>query len=116
MIKDLFGIQVIVSVNVINYDTGQYLDYENCNCRKKLVDKLVNHSSAEECTETLEEVKLAKITSMELHSTELHSAKNENKHKYTVCSCHVTYAFESESTLYSCLNVKELLARSRREV
>ena len=28
----------------------------------------------------------------------------------TVCSCHVTYAFESESTLYSCLYVKELLA------
>ena len=28
----------------------------------------------------------------------------------TVCSCHVTYAFQSESTLYSCLNVKELLA------
>ena len=34
----------------------------------------------------------------------------------TVCSCYVTYAFESESTLYSCLNVKELLARSRREI
>ena len=33
-----------------------------------------------------------------------------------VCSCHVTCAFESESTLYSCLNVKELLARSRREI
>ena len=30
----------------------------------------------------------------------------------TVCSCHVTYAFESESALYSSLNVKELLARS----
>ena len=29
-----------------------------------------------------------------------------------VCSCHVTY----ESTLYSCLNVKELLVRSRREI
>ena len=29
---------------------------------------------------------------------------------------HVTYAFQSESTLYSCLNVKELLARSRREI
>ena len=85
MIRDLFGIQVIVSVNVINYDIGQYLDYENCNCRKKLVDKLVRHSSTEECTETLEEVKLAKITSMELHSTELHSAKNENKHKYSSC-------------------------------
>ena len=34
----------------------------------------------------------------------------------TVCSCHVPYAFQSESTLYSCLNVKELLAQSRREI
>ena len=33
-----------------------------------------------------------------------------------VCSCHVTYAFQSETTLYSCLNVKKLLARSRREI
>ena len=39
----------MVSVNV-----GKYLDYENCKCRKKLVDKLVD-----ECTETVEEVKLA---------------------------------------------------------
>ena len=31
----------------------------------------------------------------------------------TVCSCHVTYAFESESTLYNYLNVKELLAQNR---
>ena len=35
---------------------------------------------------------------------------------WTVCSCHVTYTFQSESTLYSCLNVKELLARSRGEI
>ena len=28
----------------------------------------------------------------------------------TVSSHHVTYVFQSESTLYSCLNVKELLA------
>ena len=34
----------------------------------------------------------------------------------TVCSYHVTYAFQSESTLYSCLNVKKLLARNRREI
>ena len=34
----------------------------------------------------------------------------------TVCSYHVMHAFESESTLYSCLNVKELLARNRREI
>ena len=34
----------------------------------------------------------------------------------TVCYYHVTYAFQSESTLYSCLNVKELLARNRRDI
>ena len=53
-------------------DIGEYLDYENCKCRKKLVDKLV-----EECTENVEEVKLAKIT----------SAEDENKHKNKCSSC-----------------------------
>ena len=33
-----------------------------------------------------------------------------------VCSCHVTYAFQSESTLYSYLNVKELLVWSSHHV
>ena len=41
-------------------DVGEYLDYENCRCRKKLVKKLV-----EECTETAEEVKLAKMVFFE---------------------------------------------------
>ena len=41
---------------------------------------------------------------------------NLNDKLMTACSCHVTYAFQSESTIYSCLNVKELLARSRREI
>ena len=54
-------------------DVGEYLDYENCKCRKKIVDKLV-----EECTETVEEVKLAKIT----------LDKNENKYK---CSSFTLY-------------------------
>ena len=34
----------------------------------------------------------------------------------TVCSYHVTYAFQSESTLYSCLNVSEILLKSRHEI
>ena len=38
-------------------DIGEYVYYENSNCRKRLADKLV-----EECTKTVEEVKLAKIT------------------------------------------------------
>ena len=34
----------------------------------------------------------------------------------TVSSCHVTYAFRSESKFYSFLNVKELFTQSRREI
>ena len=51
MIKVLFGILVIVSEILVitsnpskcdkSCDIGEYLDYENCNCTKKLVDKLV---------------------------------------------------------------------------
>ena len=47
-------------------DVGEYLDYQNCNCRKKLVAPLI-----EECTETVEEVKLTKIT----------LAENENSYE-----------------------------------
>ena len=36
--------------------------------------------------------------------------------KMVVCYYHVTYAFQSESALYSCLNVKKLLARNRHEI
>ena len=52
-------------------DVGEYLDYENCKCRKKLVDELVD-----ECTETVEEVKLAQIT----------LAENENSYKCSSCT------------------------------
>ena len=34
-------------------DIGEYLDYENCKCRKRLVDKLVD-----ECDENIDEVKI----------------------------------------------------------
>ena len=34
----------------------------------------------------------------------------------TVCSCNLTYVFQSESTLYSCLNVKELFAWRKRKI
>ena len=48
-------------------DIGEYLNFENCKCIKKLVDTLVD-----ECTE----VKLAKIT----------LAKNENSYKCSSCT------------------------------
>ena len=69
MVKNLFGILVTVSVNVIKLVILWYLDYENCKCRKKLVDKLID-----ECTETIEEVKLVKITF------------TENENDYYKCS------------------------------
>ena len=34
----------------------------------------------------------------------------------TVYSYHLTYAFQSESTLHSCLNIKELFPRNRRDI
>ena len=55
-------------------DVGEYLDYENCRCRKKLVGKLVD-----QCAETIEEVKLARIT----------LAENESENKYSSCTVHI---------------------------
>ena len=52
-------------------DVGEYLDYENCKCKKKLVDKLV-----EDCTETIEEVKIAEN-------------ENENTHKCNSCMLYI---------------------------
>ena len=54
-------------------DIGEYLDYENCKCRKKLVEQIID-----ECTETIEEMKLAKIP----------LAENENSYK---CSSFTAY-------------------------
>ena len=34
----------------------------------------------------------------------------------TVCCCHVMHAFQSQSTIYSFLNVEKLLARRKREI
>ena len=47
----MFGIQVIVSVNLINL--GEYLDYSSCKCRKKLIDPLEKN---------IDETKLVNIT------------------------------------------------------
>ena len=39
-------------MNVINH-VGEYLDYKNCKCRNKLVDKLV-----EKCSEIIDQNKI----------------------------------------------------------
>ena len=71
MIKDLLGIIVTVNVNVIKNVTLTNI----VNAEKKIVDKLVD-----ECTETIEEVKLANVTLTE----------NEN-HKYSSCKVYIVF-------------------------
>ena len=55
---------------------GEYLDYLNCKCRKKLVVSIIDR-----CTENIEEMKVANIT-----------VKNENSY-YKYSSCKVYIAF-----------------------
>ena len=58
-------------------DVDEYFDYENYKCREKLVDKLVEISSAEDCTENVEEVKIAEMALFE-HG-------NDYVCSYTIC-------------------------------
>ena len=58
-------------------DVGEYLDYSNCKCRKKLDDPLV-----EEYTENIDETKIVNIT----------LAENENNY-YKCNSCKVYIIF-----------------------
>ena len=53
-----------------NCHIGEYLDYENCKCRKKIVDKLID-----EC----KEIKLPEIIPFE----------NENNYKYNSCIVYI---------------------------
>ena len=48
--------------------------------------------------------------------TNLNKINVKKKARTGLCYCHATYAFQSESTLYSCINVKELLARNRCDI
>ena len=57
-------------------DVEEYLDYENCNCRRRLVDKLV-----EECTENIEEVKISRII--------LAEDENMHKNRCSFCPLHI---------------------------
>ena len=59
-------------------DVGEYLDYKSCTCKKRLVDKL-----ADECTETVEEVKPNKITPFKDEN------ENENSYKHNSCTVYI---------------------------
>ena len=84
-------ILVIVNVNVIDHcDIGEYLDYENCKHRKRLIDELVD-----ECTETVEEVKPAIIT----------LAENEKSYKCSSCTVYAALFW-----IFFTINIGEISA------
>ena len=65
------------------------------------------------------------IHSLNTSNTYLIKVNNRNTEKYEICSnnegtkttaCYYHVTFQSESTLYSCLNVSKLLARNRRHM
>ena len=57
-------------------NTGEYLDYSNRKCRKKLIESIID-----ECTKTIEEVRIVNIT-----------LENENSY-YKCSSCRVYIVF-----------------------
>ena len=72
-----------------NCDFSEYLDYENCKWRKKVVDKLID-----QCTETIEEVKFAEITIFE----------NENENKYGSCKVYIALMIVV-FTIFTAINI-----------
>ena len=73
-------------------DVGEYLDYETCKCKKRLINKLVD-----ECTETIEEVKLTNIIFTE--------NENENSCKCISCTVYIVLLLQC----YLQLTLVELL-------
>ena len=54
----MLGIQLLCECECDkSCNVGEYLNYSDCKCRKKLTDKLIH-----ECNETIEETKLVNIT------------------------------------------------------
>ena len=53
---------------------------------------------------------------MKLESVEALQNQVELRRLYVIIISRTHYRFQSESTLYSCLNVREILARNRRDI
>ena len=85
-------------------DYGEYLDYKNCICKKRLGNKLVD-----QCNETIDEVKLTKITHTE----------NENSYKHNSCRVYIVLF-----SIFFIINVRidtyfvyyEYMNRNKRDV
>ena len=79
MIKDLFGIQVIMNVNAINHVMLENIYIRKIvSVRKRLIDKLV-----EECSENIDEIEM-------VYNYTLNDNKNLNEFcKYSFCTVYI---------------------------
>ena len=87
-------------------DVSEYLDYKNCKCKKKLVDKLVECSSAEECTEKVDEVKIGgtvlfKHENIFLHNLCYLDCNNLNNQHWNWCLFRL-FSLVFKKRCYSC--------------
>ena len=110
--KNLIGIVILVITfcdAVISHVVTSFLLFKLHFWYQEVFKKCCGKQNLEEIEEhTLRQ-------SINLRATHLQNVFFTNNND-TVSSYHVTYAFQSESTLYICLNVKELLAQSRHEI
>ena len=82
----------------------------------KLLGRIIGISPIVQCACVIEKFSFKISDPVQFKVNWVFQAKNLTNMNVVVCSGHVKYAFQSESTLYSCLNVRKLLARSRREI
>ena len=79
-------------------DVGEYLDYEICKCRKKLVENLIERSSDEQCIENIDEVKIAEMAFFE-HGNECVSS-------HTICVILAVIALTISIGIGACFTYK----------
>ena len=62
--------------------TGEYLDYKNCKCRKRVIDKL-----SEECSENIDENKMIYNQTLDIISSSDNNKKSDSCIVYSIIFC-----------------------------
>ena len=116
-------VSLVHTIHIFSKDIGLEFGMENCAVLAIEKGKIVKSVTIElpdakviMSLQESESYNYLGIIQVERFLGEYMKLKVSREYFRTVCSYHVTYAFQSESTLHSCLNVKKLLARNRRDI
>ena len=91
MIKDLFGIIGHCECECDkSCDVGEYLNYKNCKCRKRIIDKLV-----EECSENIDVNEILDIIPLDAIPLNVYKKVCNSCMVYTVL-----FVFKNKHVLY----------------